>query len=277
MDAAAPAPAAAADEHVPFDFDDLVVGNSRAAAPAPAPTAVPTSTEEFVDEAQETRAPRPPYDGLSYSWGTFTFRPAEFKFEACSIAIILAYLLLSMFGAAQNKAHASAWFASNNAVLQDELAGVGFGAKPFAEDSKEFLTYATGRRGVSSVWVNLKTKARHDIFTKLYHTARGLLDQSYVSGEDRVVSLFAPSRLDHADSFDPLRYSTSSSTHLKGPLAPNSPSPSPIVSFFDKCATRAGTWCFQLLSFATTSADFPRSLRPPSPPSPRPLRVSTLR
>lgn len=189
VDAAPPAPAAAPDEHVPFDFDDLVVGNSKP-PPAPTPAAAPTETEDHEDEPVATRKPRLPYEGRSYTYRSFTFRPADYKFEAGCLTVVLSYLLASVLGAKQNKAHATAWFASNNPVLQDELAGVGFGAKPFVEDGgDEFLTYATGRRGVSSIWVKIRSKSRHDLFTTIYHTVRGIMDYSYVSGEDRIASL----------------------------------------------------------------------------------------
>ena len=120
----------------------------------------------------------------------FTFRPAEYKFEAGCLAVVMSYLALSFLGAAENRSHASAWFASNNSVLRDEFSGVGFGSKPFADEGgDEAFSYAIGRRGVSNVWVKVKTTARHDLFTSLYHAVRGILDYHYVSGEDRVVSL----------------------------------------------------------------------------------------
>jgi hypothetical protein len=114
--------------------------------------------------------------------------------EACCIAGIALYTLLSFLGGRANKSHASAWMDTNVPTLQDEFAGVGMGdvGKVFAQDGgDEFLTYATGRRGVVSAWTTVQTKSRHDIFTRLYHAVRGLMDQTYVSGEDRIVSALA--------------------------------------------------------------------------------------
>ncbi|ORY76850.1 hypothetical protein BCR35DRAFT_314392 [Leucosporidium creatinivorum] len=78
---------------------------------------------------------------------------------------------------------------ANVPTLQEEFAGVGMGdvGKVFAQDGgDEFLTYATGRRGVVSAWAIVQTKSRHDLLTRLYHIVRGALDYTYVSGEDRI-------------------------------------------------------------------------------------------
>lgn len=165
-----PVPAATADDPIPFS---QILADGPPPGPPPSP------------------APLPSNAGSTYKFGAFSFRPADFVMEAYFLGAILLYSLLSFLGGRANKSHASAWMDANVPTLQAEFAGVGMGdvGKVFAQDGgDEFLTYATGRRGVVSAWTTVQTKARHDIFTRLYHVVRDIMDQTYVSGEDRIVS-----------------------------------------------------------------------------------------
>lgn len=111
--------------------------------------------------------------------------------EGYIIIAILTYLVGSILGARQNRNHAVAWADANEPVFKQEFAGVGLGdqSKLLAQDGRdEFLLYATGRRGVTRAWTRIQTAARHDLFTRLYHLVRGIIEYGYRSGEDLVVS-----------------------------------------------------------------------------------------
>lgn len=166
---------------------------SSATPPVPAATLEdPVPFRDILTDGPPAPPPLPTNDGsTTYKLGAFSFRPSDFVMEAYFLGAIAIYTLVSIFGGRANKSHASAWMDANVPTLQDEFAGVGMGdvGKVFAEDGgDEFLTYATGRRGVVSAWTTVQTKSRHDIFTRLYHFVRVIMDQTYVSGEDRIVS-----------------------------------------------------------------------------------------
>jgi hypothetical protein len=164
-----PAPASAFDDVGPLDspFPEVV----DASAPLPVPT-------------------KAPYDGLEFSLGPFVLHPVEYKMEGVLLASILLYTLLSFLGGRRSRAHARAWFEANESTFRQEFAGVGLGDQRLfqVDGGDEFISYATGRRGVVHAWSKLQTKARHDLFTRVYHIARGIIDYGYASGEDQIVS-----------------------------------------------------------------------------------------
>lgn len=138
-------------------------------------------------------AARLPYTGTEYSLGPIHFRPAEFQMEAVMLAFLAVYLASTFLIRQANKARASAWFSASEATYKEEFAGVGLGGGTLfkADGGDEFVSYATGRRGVEYVWTKVRTGAQ-DVVGIAYHFFRGIIDHNYQSGTNKVVSLCPP-------------------------------------------------------------------------------------
>ncbi|KAM0790126.1 hypothetical protein ACM66B_005450 [Microbotryomycetes sp. NB124-2] len=173
VDAAAP-PLPAAD---PIDGSGFIEASILSGSQAPA-------AHYTAADAQAA-----PFDGTEYKWGTFKFRPSEFRTEGWLLGLIVAYFVASVVGQQANKRRARHWFNANLPSLQREFAGVGFGDanKHFVNDGgDEYLTYATGRRAVHHAWIKLQTSPSHDPLSALYYLLRKVADYNYDSGEGRI-------------------------------------------------------------------------------------------
>lgn len=136
----------------------------------------------------------PPYEGTEYKLGPFRLRPAQMHMEGIMVAVLAAYLVTAFLSRKANRSRAAKWFKANERVYREEFSGVGLGGdKLFEGDGgDEFVSYATGRRGVESAWSKVSTGG-YDLLAKLYDAARGIADYAYDSGADRIVSPFASS------------------------------------------------------------------------------------
>ncbi|KAK4050362.1 hypothetical protein OIO90_005155 [Microbotryomycetes sp. JL221] len=146
-------------------------------------------TGDHINAATTTTTASLPYDGTEYKWRMLTFRPNEFKVEAVLTLLVLTYLGFSLIGARYNKQRATKWFKQNLVALEQEFAGIGFGdtnKQVESDGHDEFLTFATGRRGVEHAWIKVQTQPNHDVLTTLYHLVRGIMDYNYDSGADRI-------------------------------------------------------------------------------------------
>lgn len=163
--------------------------------PATAPKPVDPLYPEVVRSPGDAAVPsgaaaRLPYTGTEYSLGPIHFRPAEFQMEAVMLAFLAVYLASTFLIRQANRARASAWFSANEATYKEEFAGVGLGGGTLfkADGGDEFVSYATGRRGVEYVWTKVRTGAQ-DLVGIAYHFFRGIIDHNYQSGTNKVVSL----------------------------------------------------------------------------------------
>ncbi|BGP18231.1 hypothetical protein JCM10213_007860 [Rhodosporidiobolus nylandii] len=164
----------------------------------PLPEAVPKPESAGADAApvfppvvpaSDPHAPRtlPPFEGTEYRLGALRVRPAEMKMEGAMLALLALYLAGSFLLRRANVGRARAWYTANEPAYRREFAGVGLGSdKLFAGDGgDEFVSYATGRRGVESVWTRVRTGG-YDVIAKIYNLARGIADYGYDSGAERV-------------------------------------------------------------------------------------------
>ncbi|GAA5825412.1 hypothetical protein JCM11251_006972 [Rhodosporidiobolus azoricus] len=168
----------------------------------PLPEAVPKSEQAGGDAVPlfpnvvDPSTP-PPYQGTQYTLGPLKFRPAEFKQEGFLISALALYLVGTFLARKTNASKAKAWYAANEEVYRREFAGVGLGGDKLyvGDGGDEFVSYATGRRGVDFVWTKVRTGA-YDVLAKLYNLIRGFADQSYDAGTDKITidfKLAAPS------------------------------------------------------------------------------------
>ncbi|GAA6009921.1 CCDC47 family protein [Rhodotorula paludigena] len=129
----------------------------------------------------------PPYEGTEYKLGPFRLRPAQMHMEGIMVAVLAAYLVTAFLSRKANRSRAAKWFKANERVYREEFSGVGLGGdKLFEGDGgDEFVSYATGRRGVESAWSKVSTGG-YDLLAKLYDAARGIADYAYDSGADRI-------------------------------------------------------------------------------------------
>ncbi|GAA5860763.1 hypothetical protein JCM3774_006277 [Rhodotorula dairenensis] len=172
-------------EPTPVDAADP----SPASAPKPVDPLYPEVVRSPGDAAAfPSGAARLPYAGTDYSLGPIHFRPAEFQLEGVMLAFLAAYLASTYLIRQVNKSRANAWFSSNEATFREEFAGVGLGGGTLfkADGGDEFVSYATGRRGVEYVWTKVRTGAQ-DLVGIAYHFFRGIIDHHYESGTNKVL------------------------------------------------------------------------------------------
>ncbi|GAA5917622.1 hypothetical protein JCM6882_001992 [Rhodosporidiobolus microsporus] len=158
----------------------------------PSPEAVPKpeqaggDAEPLFPNVVDPAAP-PTFEGTQYTLGPFKVRPAEFKQEGVLLGVLAAYLVGSFLARKSNASRAKSWYAANEEVFRREFAGVGLGSdKLYAGDGgDEFISYATGRRGVEFAWTKVRTGG-YDVLAKLYNLIRGFADQGYDAGTDKI-------------------------------------------------------------------------------------------
>lgn len=111
------------------------------------------------------------------------------KLEGVMLSLIAGYLLTTFLIRKSNASRASKWLKANEPAFREEFAGVGLGGgKLFALDGgDEAVSYATGRRAIEHAWTKVRTGGQ-DLFARLYHLIRGIIDYQYDSGSDKVVS-----------------------------------------------------------------------------------------
>lgn len=114
-------------------------------------------------------------------------------YEIAALGSLIFYILASLLGARANASRAETWLKANAPTFRKQFAAFGTGKnQDYQKDGgDEFVAYGTGRRGVESVQVTVKTKATHDLLVGFYHLVRSALDFSYDSGADKIVSLRA--------------------------------------------------------------------------------------
>lgn len=155
--------------------------------------------DEFFDfhakpiplQASPTAAPAPtPFTGTEYHYLNLVFRPALFVKEAFLVVALALYYFTTAHLAKRNVATADQWFVTNAPHLREQFASVGLGGGVvYSRDgTDEFISSATGRRGVEAVTIMLRT-APADLLVELYYLARGLFQIGWDSGADQVVSL----------------------------------------------------------------------------------------
>ncbi|GAA5874539.1 hypothetical protein JCM8547_002187 [Rhodosporidiobolus lusitaniae] len=183
--AADPSPVDAADP-LPEAFPKGAGGD----APPLYPDVVPPVAGSTASPSSPDAAAQPTLRALrgpQYTLGPFRLHPAEFKMEGVMLVLLVSYGLASLLIRKSNARKARQWFAANEEVYRREFAGVGLGKdKLYAGDGgDEFVSYATGRRGVVSVWTKVKTGG-YDVVARLYDLVRGVSDAGYDSGADKV-------------------------------------------------------------------------------------------
>ncbi|GAA5990018.1 hypothetical protein JCM11641_000586 [Rhodosporidiobolus odoratus] len=164
----------------------------------PLPEAVPQPEQAGADAAplypnivpavDPNVPPTPaPFTGTQYTLGPFQIRPSQLKMEGFMISLIAFYLLSTFYSRKANKARAKAWFVANEPAYKAEFAGVGLGKDELfkGDGGDEFVSYATGRRGVEYAWTKVKTGG-HDVLAKAYFFVRGIADYGFDSGADKI-------------------------------------------------------------------------------------------
>ncbi|EOQ99637.1 UPF0674 endoplasmic reticulum membrane protein C2G5.01 [Wallemia ichthyophaga EXF-994] len=118
------------------------------------------------------------YTGVELQWKMFVIRPALFKWDLIGLALVLVYILWSFVGRRWNKRIADSWANHWRAVINKQVAVVNvFKHSPtLADGPTDFLTYASGRRGMERLYTHIHTRPRHDIFQQLFNTAWSLVD-----------------------------------------------------------------------------------------------------
>ncbi|KAM0751133.1 DUF1682-domain-containing protein [Meredithblackwellia eburnea MCA 4105] len=130
-----------------------------------------------------------PFTGTEYKFGNLRIRPSELQYESAALLLLLLYALSSLSLARSNRAHAKRWFDAHSPAFAREFAafGVGDGPGSFKKDGgDEFVLYATGRRAVQGVQVNVRTVS-NDLLVTAYEVLRGQLDLTFKSQAGKVV------------------------------------------------------------------------------------------
>lgn len=120
------------------------------------------------------------------------YRPDLLRYEPYIIAAVLAYVILGVVGSQMNKREAKRVFSTAVApVLREQFSRIGVDVdQEIAQDTgNTFLSYASGRRGLISLNVELATKNRQDILLRAYLAARHVFDYTFDDGTDKLVSL----------------------------------------------------------------------------------------
>ncbi|BGP56905.1 hypothetical protein JCM8202v2_004541 [Rhodotorula sphaerocarpa] len=171
VDAAEPSPASPPKPVDPL-FPDIVAAPGQANSAAAAAGA----------------GQKAPYTGTEYKLGPVHFRPAEFQLEGVMLLVLAAYLASTYLLRQANKARASKWFRATEPAYRQEFAGVGLGGGQLfkGDGGDEFVSYASGRRGVEFVWTKVRTSAQ-DVVGMAYHLFRGIIDYKYESGSNKVL------------------------------------------------------------------------------------------
>ncbi|GAA93497.1 uncharacterized protein L969DRAFT_95850 [Mixia osmundae IAM 14324] len=134
-----------------------------------------------------------PYDGLEYRFKRLVFRPATFYNEAIMLAFGLLFIVATFRGRKANARRAEAWMDAHVPLLESQFSHVGASANGIIKKSSptDFMTYASGRRGLRALTVQVKTRARHDISIMAYEFIRQILDFTWQSDADRIKLEFA--------------------------------------------------------------------------------------
>lgn len=157
------------------------------------PGVVPPVQGQKPFEAVKGGKPQlPPLRGDRFTLGPLKFHPQEFRTEALLLALFALYALATFFLRRFNTARAKTWYTANAPILRSEFAGVGLANEAlFAKDGgDEYVSYATGRRGVESAWVRLTTGGQ-DALAWVYEQVRGVSDAAWDSGAGKVVRSFS--------------------------------------------------------------------------------------
>ncbi|GAA5881269.1 hypothetical protein JCM16303_004872 [Sporobolomyces ruberrimus] len=168
---------------------------SSHASPHPASAA---SSDSFLSSAKVLPpGSLLPYTGLEYTLGPLTVRPAEMRMESLFLIFFLFYSLSTLLIRRQNTRTASTWFRSNEKVLRQEFAGVGFGTDDQlwkVDGGDEYVSYFSGRRAVEYGWAKLNLEG-YDLLTKAYYALRRVLDPNYDPRTNKIILDFKLSPL----------------------------------------------------------------------------------
>ncbi|TIC35511.1 DUF1682-domain-containing protein [Wallemia mellicola] len=118
------------------------------------------------------------YNGIEWKWKMFVIRPALFKWDLIGLLLVLVYILWSFVGSRWNKRIADKWADHWQGIINKQVAMVNvFKQSPtYADGPTDYLTYASGRRGMERFYTHVHTRPRHDIFQQLFNLAWSTID-----------------------------------------------------------------------------------------------------
>ncbi|WVQ78559.1 hypothetical protein IAT38_000645 [Cryptococcus sp. DSM 104549] len=123
------------------------------------------------------------YDGYELRWKMFTFRPAEFKFEAVAFTVLGSYLLLYFIGRFINNRRAKEAMAPFKPYLSTQFTST---RGLIASSPSLHLLFATGRRSVLALHATLELTPFQDLPSLVYHFARSLIEPTF-DGSEKIV------------------------------------------------------------------------------------------
>jgi hypothetical protein len=115
-------------------------------------------------------------------------QPLDLQIEGFILAAIFVYVGLAFLGKRTNRKLASRWLGVHIPYLRTQFASVGTtpskGTLITADGANRFWTYATGRRNVKSLQVNVDCRPRSDFLMLAYEFGRSLIDLTWTGAGD---------------------------------------------------------------------------------------------
>jgi hypothetical protein len=130
-------------------------------------------------------------------WRHHTWR--DFYFEYAIITIALLYYASYSYGQSINTRLAQSWIRANTSLLTSQFAQFGLPSidgrvVPLSHDGGGvFETYATGRVGISRLWVEIECSSRHDFVAWVIEVVGGFFFEGMGGQGDRVEVVIEPS------------------------------------------------------------------------------------